>query len=293
MKSNCDYVRKVKWLSHASSVLGEALGPLIFVGSFPLLVITVRFQAGAIGLWRRFWDTVRAVPRTFHKLLFVIDLWYPPEFVPEAALRKDDQRAAMPLYWSWAVSADVFGKAGGFLLLGWLPYVIRFSAKASCVVWLPLLWVLRKPRPSCALRVRLGDVAEGKAEEGVRKFAVVVGLAILGSAFTDELALFGIDIKASALGGLADFWLITQGVKGWHIACAICVAITFAIYYLADHYLRRLKHKEAIPDAIIANGITIATRLRLILAMYVIAKGFVTVVFPGGSSFVWAGIQWW
>jgi len=309
------------WSSHATPVSGGflrvILGNFLAFAGLPVLVLSIRVASGLVGVMRWPIDSLRAIPANWARTVLALDVRQAPQPLPPPT-PPVHQRYLNDIslsYWfraahSWVSGSMPLSHVGTFLIvvlyllltfvLGLMLFVpawaYRWSVKATSILYLPLIWVVRSSWPTgVTLRDRLEDFQHSKVEQLKRWYAgfVIVGLTVV------PVAVFlwwhaTLAALADRVGlRIVNFVLFTGEIEMWHVARLVNAAITVGVWLFADAELRGIQRGRGHTEESVGAVISTASFVRGLLGFYLVAVGLCIFATEVDWSTVHFRFVWW
>jgi len=255
--------------------------PPALAGGAAIAYFCIRFGATLISVFKHPLLSLGAVPQNWQRIVLATDSATDPEFLPgddegPGSAFAEFRNRTQP--WAWRIVV---------LLAGPPIYVLtasyRWSVKATCLIYLPLIWLVRKGQYTPA---NVRDALDEHQADDLQRVRLVVGLLLL--------TLFA--MKAAfmvAVNGFAEWWDRTEGLARlkilvvpheiplWQVASALNCLLALWLWRYARQQLRRYQRQPAPDDAKVLKVWRAMTLTSALLSLYTIACT-VTIVVKAG-----------
>lgn len=245
-------------------LIAFSLSPLFFV---------IRFTATLVSVIQHPLHSLANLPGNWRRIVLATDSGLHPEFLPgedfgPASLLENINRETLLNHW---LLLSVF------LTIYPLTAAYRWSVKATCVVYLPLMWLVNTARYRATsvgdmLRQYLADEIQT-----VRRWALVltggflIGKLVVLVSVDDILAAVKADVPEKGLKVLRVLqpYLTPRHIEIWQLTPVINGLLALGMWLFARRVLRMGVHAPA--DATLQRWWNVMSCLTLILSLYSIA----------------------
>ncbi|MEK6259009.1 MAG: hypothetical protein AABP62_10375 [Planctomycetota bacterium] len=249
-------------------VLGGSLFGSICVPVF----LVIRLGATAISVLKHPVQCLLAIPENWRRIVLATDSHTPPEFLP------GDDEGPLILLDDWHQGNVIIRWFCLTAFLGLYPLTAayRWSVKATCLIYLPLVWLVNTARYTPgSMRQSLEDYLADDIQF-VRR--VLAPLAMVALAFKITL-LWYVNDAAVWLKENAPLWLlkmlrdwdhyiVPHQVPLWQIAPAVNGALAIGLWFYA-RYVLRMKERGPSERTVLIVWRTVTTVI-LLLSLYTI-----------------------
>ncbi len=288
----------------------KAFLPLVFgVGSAGFLAVMfflLRATATLTALARHPLRALAAIPQNWRRIVLATDSHAPPEFLPGVMTNQSDvwNPVFVPLgpsnhgtgdwkfleRWIGRRATVWFSKwtnwtAFPFLYLSTVAY--RWSVKATCLFYLPLIWLVRRgswvPRKSVKMDFTKYLTDELRWVQLVWA-VVVLGMLALKLLWVGALVWVLDSFQGHVLHGLAMKLVVPPQIERWQVASAANVLLGIGMWI----YARRMKRGHDLDDPPSEAGVILTWRilgvLSLLLSIYTIGCTSAIIWSEGGPD---------
>ncbi len=244
----------------------------LFLGFFSLLYLVIRCGATASSALKHPLRCLLAIPENWRRIVLATDSHTPPEFLPG--------HDSGPLDILYVEPRDLVGVRWFALTtaLGLYPLsaLYRWSVKATCLIYLPLVWLVNTARYTPgSMRQTLEDYL---ADDIQRVRRVLAPLAMAALAFKITLLWYVNDaavwLKENSPQWLLkmlrdwDHYIVPHQVPLWQIAPAVNGALAIGLWFYARRVLH-LKERGPSERTVLIVWRTVTTVI-LLLSLYTI-----------------------
>ena len=240
---------------------------------FPIYFFVIRVGATAITAITHPVKSVFAIPENWRRVVLATDSHTPPEFIPGA------DRGPLAFLDRWE-QEDVVGRwLSVTFVLGVYPIAAayRWSVKATCLIYLPLVWLVNKAKfTPGSMQQTLEDYLEDDIQWVRRMLAplamVALALKITLLWYVNDAAVW---LKENAPEWLLkilrdwDHYIVPHQVPLWQIAPAVNGILAVGLWLYARRVLY-LKERAPAESTVLAVWRTVTT-LSLLFSLYTIA----------------------
>ena len=238
-----------------------------------LILLTIRLSSTALSVLRHPVRSLVAIPDNWRRLVLATDSLTPPELLP------GHPETPFSLLANWKNQPAIARWLSITAFIGSFPLATayRWSVKATCVIYLPLIWLVNRARfvPG-SIRLALEDYLADDIQRVRRVLAVVAIVAFVAKIAVlahepDVIGWANLHLPGWMLKLLHDWspFLAPHQLPLWQITPALNGLIAFGLWLFARRVLRQ--KSKPISDATILAVWRTATTLGLALSLYAIA----------------------
>lgn len=244
------------------------VSPVVDLGLvvMPLAIRTVTLVVAAVC---HPMSAIKAIPVNWRRFTLATDFAHPPEVIP-GHWRYGAKNS--PYHWSWVRGwaflpprdnydlLDLFRTLMNSLLFPlsllilYLPAVLfRMSLKSTCVVYLPVLWLLSASPQALDPRRRLEFIKENELEKLRRRYSVgalvlfYIAPILFVSLFNKQIGLLHNYLGQNA--DLISIYTFLFTVRPWHIVRLVNILLTFYLFLYADSRLQRFRSGASVSQS--------------------------------------------
>jgi hypothetical protein len=256
------------------------LGFLVFITTLPPLAIICRVGATIAGLVRHPFHALSSIPRNWYRIALCVDTFHPPEIVAGLELRGQDDRFRYSRHLKlahvavrrWHSTRPKWWRA--LYGLGWIAqlvllfvpsFVYRWSLKATTVIWLPLIYVVRERSGGRTLRQWVNKLVSDPSEKVVRLYAGVVAISAFGIPFLLSRTIgkhVSIGTDNPLAQSLSTFWFFTGDIRWWHVMRMLNIIVVFAVWKLSYVVIERLEYGMQVNELAISRAVNLLLAVR-------------------------------
>lgn len=261
------------WIAHEWAIL--LLVPftgVLLAFTFALIFFVTRFTATLVAVVQHPLRSLAALPSNWRRLVLATDSGLDPEFMPDA----DIGPAVFLGDWHRETLLDRWISLTGFLAIYPITAAYRWSVKATCVVYLPLLWLVNTARHRApSVRQMLADYVADDIQRLRRALLLVSSAFLVGKIavlihMDDTLAWVKTAAPPPVLKILRTLqpYLTPRHIEMWQVTPVLNGLLAFGMFYFA----RRMIHlgDRAPADASVQWRWNVMSAATLVLSLYTI-----------------------
>lgn len=238
----------------------------------PLFCLLIRLEATAYSLMHHPVECLLAIPQNWRRVVLATDSHTPPEFLP------GDDAGPLQYLRNWGKVGFLIRVVMLTVILGLYPLTAayRWSVKATCLIYLPLVWLVNKARFTPGSMPQTLEDYLSDDIQWVRR--VLAPLAIVALALKITLLWYANDaavwLKENAPAWLLkmlrdwDHYIVPHEVPLWQIAPAVNGILAVGLWLYARRVLY-LKERAPAESTVLAVWRTVTT-LSLLFSLYTI-----------------------
>lgn len=244
------------------------LAPLA-LAYLPVLCFGIRVGATIASVLRHPLLSLQAIPQNWRRIILATDTATDPEFLPgdEFGPLTFIRRGSPREPWT-------YGNLYIVALFLYIPAVVyRWSLKATCVIYLPLIWLIEAGRFS---RLSIRETLDAYQASDLRRFRMVVSLVFLGALLLKVILLMTVTEFTEwwDTNGALQFlklYIVPHQVPLWQIASALNAMLSIILWVYARRVLRLTEKNRPPPTAHVRVIWRIASVVSVGLSLYAIA----------------------
>lgn len=273
--------------------------PYATLGSFllaPIIGTAIRIVSTVYSALRTPLQTLKDTPQSWFRQTLCTDFAYPPEIVPQEAVREDlivfkfaDFLEVLRDKEDRALTLIAIACLLPYFIVGWMFSVIyRVSFKATAIAYMPFIWVahatLQNP---LSLKARLERITKGEIEKVRRGFSWVILTTLIAkiAVVSGWIDKGYIESQIPSHEFVTSF-VILDSWPWWQITLAVDAVVTFFLLFYADAALARLDDQRAWRENVVVNIVSTISFVRAALSVVTISAFFYIALGIAAPDFV-------
>lgn len=233
----------------------------------PVLCFCVRLGATLGSVLRHPLQSLGAIPRNWRRIVLGTDTTRGPEFMPGDEFGPLSLLRGQPR-WPW--SDGILYDAALFLYVPTVAY--RWSLKATCMIYMPLIWLVEAGRLSPNLREALDDYQASD----LRRIGTLMSLGYIAALVVKVILLMTVAEFVEWWDGnralqFLKIYIVPHQVPLWQIASALNAVLAIILWVYARHVLRLIGKKKGQTEGRVRAVWQTAKAITVVLALYSIA----------------------
>jgi hypothetical protein len=230
-----------------------------------MLFLLLRFGITLASLSAHPFQSIAAIPGNWRRIVLAADSWSAPEFLPEFPIgaRHFVDRSERGIITRWTNFT---------LLLVLYPAMLayRWAVKATCLIYLPLLWIVKTARFAPG---SLQETLSSYERSDFRRVGLAFAIIVIFAFFAKVLLIVTLD-------GFVEWWngngalrflkiyVVPHHIPWWQTASAFNSTLTIGLWFYARHVLRLAEQNLAPVDSRVVAIWRVAGVLSVLLTIY-------------------------
>lgn len=284
-------------------------------GPFFLILgsLLVKVYVGVINFTLHPIESIKIIPSNWYKTVLCVDMLRPPELLPEIENVSVNNivRKYKFSVWRRSIKKD-FNKNGGHKIVALIAFVIsliifvpalmyRWSLKSSCIIWLPLIFVIGgwKKKVKNIENLYLQDQLKAICETSLAKiqfyyaFITIFVLTLMPIYFKGQINFVSENVLYNelALKNIVTYFFALQ-MDAWHWSRLASALLTLAMYFYAERLLLKRQFFDHAGLYFAPYFLRSLTLLRLPLSLFTIGCGLYLIISPINWSEQFENMEW-